>query len=89
MILDGGALEGTRLLGSGTVAHMSRDHLGTIPTTRPLGIGCSALAADLASGSRWTLAATHILTRAQPEAFFGAVPLEHSLSLIRSARWRP
>ena len=41
--------------------------------TRPPGIGCSALAADLASGSRWTLAATHILTRAQPEAFFGTV----------------
>jgi CubicO group peptidase (beta-lactamase class C family) len=37
MILDGGTLEGTRLLGAGTVAHMSRDHLGTIPHDSPVG----------------------------------------------------
>jgi CubicO group peptidase (beta-lactamase class C family) len=37
MILDGGTLEGTRLLGAGTVAHMSRDHLGAIPHDTPVG----------------------------------------------------
>ena len=37
MILDGGTLEGTRLLGAGTVAHMSRDHLGAIPHDSPAG----------------------------------------------------
>jgi CubicO group peptidase (beta-lactamase class C family) len=37
MILDGGTLEGTRLLGAGTVAHMSRDHLGAIPHNTPTG----------------------------------------------------
>jgi CubicO group peptidase (beta-lactamase class C family) len=36
-LLDGGVLEGTRLLGAGTVAHMSRDHLGDIPSDSPLG----------------------------------------------------
>lgn len=36
-LLDGGVLEGTRLLGAGTVAHMSSDHLGDIPRDSPLG----------------------------------------------------
>jgi CubicO group peptidase (beta-lactamase class C family) len=38
MLLDGGTLAGTRLLGAGTVAHMSRDHLGMIPHESPSGI---------------------------------------------------
>lgn len=37
MMLDGGKLEGMRLLGAGTVAHMSRDHLGSIPREPLLG----------------------------------------------------
>jgi CubicO group peptidase (beta-lactamase class C family) len=36
-LLDGGVLDGTRLLGAGTVAHMSRDHLGDISRDSPLG----------------------------------------------------
>jgi CubicO group peptidase (beta-lactamase class C family) len=28
MMLNGGALDDVRILGAGTVAHMSRDHLG-------------------------------------------------------------
>jgi CubicO group peptidase (beta-lactamase class C family) len=37
MMLDGGVLDGTRLLGAGTVAHMAKDHLGDIPRDSPLG----------------------------------------------------
>jgi CubicO group peptidase (beta-lactamase class C family) len=45
MMLNGGVLEGARMLGAGTVAHMGRDHLGCIPADTPiaariLGPGC-------------------------------------------------
>jgi CubicO group peptidase (beta-lactamase class C family) len=35
MLLNGGQLDGVRLLGKATVAHMSADHLGDIPVASP------------------------------------------------------
>jgi CubicO group peptidase (beta-lactamase class C family) len=36
-MLAGGVLEGARVLGAGTVAHMTSDHLGRIPQDTPSG----------------------------------------------------
>jgi CubicO group peptidase (beta-lactamase class C family) len=38
MILNGGVLDGARILGSGTVANMTRDHLGPIGHDTPSGL---------------------------------------------------
>lgn len=37
MLLGGGTLDGARILGAGTVAHMTEDHLGAIPHDSPSG----------------------------------------------------
>ena len=38
MLLGGGTLDGVRVLGAGTVAHMTEDHLGAIPHDTPRGM---------------------------------------------------
>ena len=38
MLLGSGTLDGVRILGAGTIAHMTEDHLGAIPHDSPSGI---------------------------------------------------